>query len=167
MNWPEVGRKRWRGRWWLCHIFGTDREFDLTSADRDTLIAIIVRQQAIIESLKERIAQLEGRVKSGGSERMSGLKPKAAEKPAQPKKPRQPRHHGFARTRMTPTQRVEHMVGQCPDCGTQLSGGWTQRTREVIDLPQGPVEVTSTLTSYAPAHRANGVVYLRRLPRAW
>ena len=29
----------------------------------------------------------------------------------------------------------------CPDCGTQLSGGWTQRTREVIELPQVPAEV--------------------------
>ena len=72
-----------------------------------------------------------------------GLKPKADREPAQPKKPRQPRRpHGFARTRMTPTQRVEHAVEQCPDCGTQLSGGWTQRTREVIDLPQVPVQVT-------------------------
>ena len=43
---------------------------------------------------------------------------------------------------MTSTQRVEHVVEQCPDCGTQLSGGWTQRTREVIDLPQVPVQVT-------------------------
>ena len=43
---------------------------------------------------------------------------------------------------MTPTQRVEHVLEQCPDCGTQLSGGWTQRTREVIDLPQVPAEVT-------------------------
>ncbi len=43
---------------------------------------------------------------------------------------------------MTPTQRVEHAVEQCPDCATQLSGGWTQRTREVIDLPQVPVQVT-------------------------
>ena len=30
---------------------------------------------------------------------------------------------------------------QCPDCGTRLSGGWTQRTREVIELPQAPVQV--------------------------
>ena len=43
---------------------------------------------------------------------------------------------------MTPTQRVEHAVAQCPDGGTQLAGGWTQRTREVIDLPQVPVQVT-------------------------
>ena len=40
---------------------------------------------------------------------------------------------------MAPTQRVEHVVEECPGCGTRLSGGWTQRTREVIDLPQVPV----------------------------
>ena len=30
----------------------------------------------------------------------------------------------------------------CPDCGTHLTGGWTQRTREVIELPVAPVQVT-------------------------
>ena len=119
-----------------------DRKIDLTSAGRDMLIAIIVRQQAIIAGLEKRIAQLEGQAKSGGSRRMPGLKPKAAGKPVQPKKPRKRRPHGFARARMTPTQRVEHVVERCPDCGIPLSGGWTQRTREVIDLPQVPVQVT-------------------------
>ena len=122
---------------------------DLRTADRDTLIALIVqqrdliiRQQAIIESLEKRVAQLEGRAKSKGSGRMPGLKPRADGKPAQPRKPRKRRPQGFARARMTPTQRVEHVVEQCPDCGTQLSGGWIHHTREVIDLPQAPVEVT-------------------------
>ena len=115
-----------------------EHEIDLSTADRDVLIGIILRQQAIIEKLEQRIAPLEGRAKSGGSRRMPGLKPKTEGQPAPPKKPRQPRRHGFARARMTPTQRVE----QCPDCGTQLSGGWTQRTREVIELPQAPVPVT-------------------------
>ena len=119
-----------------------ERESDLRTADRDTLIAIIIRQQAIIESLEKRVAQLEGRAKSKGSGRMPGLKPKADGKPTQPRKPRKRRPQGFARTRMTPTQRVEHVVEQCPDCGTQLSGGWTHHTREVIELPQAPVEVT-------------------------
>ena len=119
-----------------------DREIDLATADRDVLIAIIVRQQAIIERLEKRIAQLEGLAKPSGPRRMPGLKPKADRKPAQPKLPRKPRPHGFARARMTPTQRVEHTVDQCPDCGTRWSGGWTQRTREVIDLPQVPAEVT-------------------------
>ena len=120
-----------------------DTEVDLTTADRDVLIARIVRQQAIIARLEKRIAQLEGRAKPANSRRMPGLKPnaKADRKPAPPKGPRKPRPHGFARPRMTPTHRVEHVVENCPDCGTHLSGGWTQRTREVIDLPQVPVQV--------------------------
>ena len=119
-----------------------DNEVDLRTADRDVLIAIIVRQPAIIERLEKGTAQLEEPAKPSGSRRMPGLKPKADRKPSSPKKPRQPRRHGFARTRMTPTQRVEHVVAEFPDCGTRLSGGWTQRTREVIDLPQVPVQVT-------------------------
>ena len=82
-----------------------------------------------------RIAQLEGQAKSGGSRGMPGLKPKAEGKPAQPKKPRKSRPQRFARARMTPTHRVEHAVEDCHDCGTQ-------RTREVIDLPQVTVQVT-------------------------
>ena len=118
-------------------------EFDLRTADRDTLIGIIIRQQAIMESLEKRVAQLEGRaIRRRRTGRMPGLKAKAESQAAQPKQPRQPRRHGFARVRMTPTQRVEHAVEQCPDCGTQLSGGWTHHTREVIDLPQVPVAVT-------------------------
>ena len=124
-------------------------EIDLTAFDRDALLGIIaqqrdllIRQQAIIESLEKRVAQLEGRAKSGGNCQMPGLKPQADRKPAQPKQPRKRRSHGFARVRAMPTRRVEHVVEQCPDCGTGLSGGWTHRTREVIDLPQAPVEVT-------------------------
>ena len=30
----------------------------------------------------------------------------------------------------------------CPDCGAHRSGGWTQRTREVIELPVVPAQVT-------------------------
>ena len=119
-----------------------DPEIDLSTVDRDVLIAISVRQQAIIAGLEKRIAQLEGQAKSGGSRGMPGLKPKADGKPAQPRKPRESRPHGFARARMTPTHQVEHVVVDCPDCGTPLSGGWIQRTREVIDLPQVPVQVT-------------------------
>ena len=116
-------------------------EIDLTNADRDALIGIIVQQQAVIRGLEKRVAQLEGPAKSKGSRRMPGLKPKGDGKPAQPKKPRQARRQGFARTRMTPTQRVEHVLEECPNCGSRLSGGWTQRTREVIDLPPVPVQV--------------------------
>ena len=119
-----------------------DAGIDLNSASREVLIAVIVRQQAIIERLEKRIVQLEGQAKPPGSRRMPGLKPKAGRKPAQPKGPRKSRPQGFARARMTPTQRVEHVMENCPDCATHLSGGWTQRTREVIAVPVVEAEVT-------------------------
>ena len=35
-----------------------------------------------------------------------------------------------------------HALESCPVCGTGLAGGWTQRTREVIEIPLAPAEVT-------------------------
>ncbi len=105
------------GLWPVYVKLGPWHEIDLTTADRDVLIDIILRQQAIIERLEKRIAQPEGRAKAKGSGRMPGLKPKADRKPAEPKQPRKPRPHGFARTRMTPTQRVEHWWSSVPTAG--------------------------------------------------
>ena len=97
---------------------GLDAQTDLRTADREVLIEISIRQQAIIESLEQRIVQLAGRaIRRRRTGRMPGLKPKGDRKPAQSRKPRKPRLQGFARTRMAPT------------------------TREVIDLPPVPVEV--------------------------
>ena len=62
-----------------------DTEVDLTTVDRDVLI----------ERLQRRIAELEGQAKQQG--------------------PRKQRRHGFARPRMTPTHRVEHVMENCPD----------------------------------------------------
>ena len=119
-----------------------DTEVDLTTVDRAVLIAIIAELQAVIERLQRRIAELEGQAKSGGPPRMPGLKAKSARKPPAQQQPRKQRRHGFARPRMTPTHRVEHVMENCPDCGAHRSGGWTQRTREVIELPVVPVQVT-------------------------
>ena len=114
-----------------------DTSLDLTAAPREVLLAIIAQQQAAILELQLRHKRsssscsgtLEGKAKPGGP--LPGLKPKADQKPGQTeqprRKPRQPRRHGFARTRMTPTRRVEHVLEECPGCGTGLSGGWTQR----------------------------------------
>ena len=141
---------------------------DLKTAGRDTLVSIIVRQQGVIREqqsvvaqLQRRIESLEGKAKPGGPRGMPGLKPKAGRKPAQPKKPRKPRRQGFARTRMTPTQRVEHALDSCPECGTGLAGGWVQRTREVIELPQVPVQVTE----HAYIARNCPVCERRRMPQ--
>ena len=124
-----------------------DTEVDLTTVDRDVLIAIIAELQAVIERLQRRIAELEGQAKPGGPLRMPGLKAKSARKPPAQQEPRRQRRHGFARPRMTPTRQVEHVMVEhvmenCPDCGAHLSGGWIQRTREVIELPVVPAQVT-------------------------
>ena len=34
-----------------------------------------------------------------------------------------------------------HAPESCPECGTGLSGGWVQWTREVIEIPIVPAEV--------------------------
>ena len=95
---------------------------DLKTADRDTVIGIIVQQQAlmvrqqeIIAGLEKRIAQLEGRAKSKGSVRTPGLKPKVDGKPAQPRKPRKWRSQGLPAPALHPPKRVERAVGQCPE----------------------------------------------------
>ena len=126
-----------------------DTEIDLTTASRDVLIAIIAQlqatvleQQRVIERLQRRVAELEGQAKPGDPPRMPGLKSSSGRPPPAQQQPRKQRRHGFARRRMTPTHRVEHVVESCPDCGTHLTGGWVQRTREVIELPVVPVQVT-------------------------
>ncbi len=131
-----------------------DTEIDLTTASRDVLIAIIVQQQAVIAELQvmivrleRQVAELEGQAKSGGPPRMPGLKSSSGRQPPAQQQPSKQRRHGFARRRMTPTHRVEqvrveYVVESCPDCGTHLTGGWVQRTREVIELPVVPVQVT-------------------------
>ena len=103
------------------------------------LQATVLEQQRVIERLQRRIAELEGQAKPGGPPRMPDLKAKSGRKPPAQQQPRKQRRHGFARPRITPTQRVEqvraehvraeHVMENCPDCGVHRSGGWIQRAR--------------------------------------
>ena len=106
--------------------------------DRDVLIAIIAELQAVIARLEKRIVQLEGQASelAPDARPQTQCQSRPETRPAQ----RAPQAKA-ARLCMTPTRQVEHVVEHCPDCGTQLSGGWTHRTREV-KLPQVPAEVT-------------------------
>ncbi len=126
-----------------------DADIDLSAMPREDLLALIAQLQAVVQEQQTVIAQLQGRIealegkaKPGGPKGMPGIKPQTGQRPSREKQTRKPRPHGFARQRMNPTQRVAHAVESCPDCGTRLSGGWTHRTREVIDLPVVPVQVT-------------------------
>ena len=66
---------------------------------------------------------------------------------------------------MTPTPRSEHAVEACSDCGTHLYGGWVQRTREVIELPVVPVEVTEHVLVARICPYASGAGCPKRLSR--
>ncbi len=99
-----------------------DADIDLTAAPRETLLAIIAQQQTVIAQLQRRIEALEGKAKPGGPKGMPGIKPQTGQRPPREKQTRKPRPHGFARQRMTPTQRVAHAVESCPDCGTGCPG---------------------------------------------
>ena len=107
------------------------------------LQATVLEQQRVIERLERRIAELEGQAKPDGPPRMPGLKSSSGRQPPAQQQPRKQRRHGFARPRMTTDPSGGARGGEvCPDCGTHLTGGWVQRTREVIELPVVPVQVT-------------------------
>ncbi|TAK29467.1 MAG: IS66 family transposase [Chloroflexota bacterium] len=129
-------------------------ENDLITASRETLLAlvgeqqktiaqleaIVAQSQATISELQKRIAVLEQRLTTRGGPGMPGNKPtdlKTLPRKGKHKK----RPHGFSRSRMTPTEYVDHAVDTCPECGTHLCGGWVQRTREVLEIPVQPVRV--------------------------
>ena len=129
----------------MWHKRTMETGLDLTKASRETLLAIIAELQDTNAELRQRVESLEVRLSGGGpGARMPGHKPAARRKKpaAAENKPRRKRTHGFARPRVEPTRRVTHAPESCPKCRTPLSGGWVHRTREVIDLPAVPAEVT-------------------------
>ena len=135
----------------------------MNRASREELLAVIALQHETIAGLQQRVARLEAQLaERGGPPRgMPGNKPGSGSRPPTEREPRKPRTHGFARHRMEPTERVEHAMEVCPDCGCELSGGWTQRRREVIDIPEAAVRVTE----HAVLARECPVCRKRRVPR--
>ena len=95
---------------------------------------------------------------------MPGHTPAARrKKPAeQEKKRRNKRQHGFARPRMEPAGRVVHAPESGPERHTTLSGGWVQRTREVIDIPVAPCQLGDGLVDASGGFSAQPVSPLNR-----
>ncbi len=118
-----------------------DIDLDLAAASREALLAVITELTAANGQLQQRVTALEARLNNRASPGMPGNKPSSGWQ-APRKETRKRRPHGFARVRMAPTHRVEHALDACPECGTGLAGGWVQRTREVIEIPVAPVQVT-------------------------
>jgi len=123
------------------------RESELATASREDLLGLVAELQgavaqrdATIAELQKRIGVLEQRIVGRGGPGMPGNKPASA-KPKAAKKERKKRERGFGRSRLAPTETVQHAVEACPKCGTHLVGGWVQRTREVLEVPITPVRV--------------------------
>ena len=121
-------------------------------------------QRATIAQLAARIGELLGGAspddQSSGDDGataaplgMPGRTP--VQPPERPRRAGRGRTTGCARRRMLAhpegTRRVVpalttwqmHEFRQCPDCGVRLAGGSIKRSREVIERPRAPVEVTS------------------------
>ena len=145
---------------------------DLYGASREELIALILAQrerladqdqeiarlraelatqQAAMAALRDRIGVLltaldppDGDADAPRPTTMPGLKPVRRRRvPAPEPRSRKRRAQGFGRKRMAPTARQVHAYAHCPHCATTLRGGTVKRTREVIEVVPGRVEVTA------------------------
>lgn len=101
------------------------------------LTALQERAQAELDAAQARITELAGKKTPppGWAK---------ANTPACPKTDRKKRapEQNHARCRETPTQVVQHVIHQCPQCQGQLSGLHVGRRRQVIEVPPPPpVEV--------------------------
>jgi transposase len=149
-----------------------DAPLDLYGASREELIALIGHlreqnadqgqeiarlraelstQRAAMDQVHERIGILlaaldppEGDAASSRPTAMPGLKPARRTPASVPApRPRKRRVHGYGRRRTRPTAHQVHAYAQCPHCATTLRGGTVKRTREVIEVVPGRVEITA------------------------
>lgn len=115
---------------------------ETSTASREELVALIAEQRVVIERLQARVRELEG-----GAGKIRGLagnkvEPKKPGDPSAEKEPRKKRQHNFVRRRAEcPDEVVERACDVCPGCGTGLTGGSVNRTRQVIEVRPSPAIV--------------------------
>ena len=136
-------------------------ELDLKQASRETLLAVIAEQRAVIAEQQDTIAQMGKRVE-GLEARLSGGGPEAG-----PHAGRQAQEAAQkASPRLCPAADGTHAAsgprpGVLPRMPHHPDRGWVQRTREVIEIPAAPVEVTE----HVFMARTCPLCRKRRLPR--
>lgn len=116
---------------------------DYTTVPKSELIRIIYEQQDRITALETQVSELRSRINDQGPKGKeplpSWVKPSVKTKK---KGERKKRLHGFGRKLDTPAKRVFHSYDICPDCGGTLGTPAVSYTRQTIDIPEVPVEVT-------------------------
>jgi transposase len=97
---------------------------------------------AQVAALQSQVAELQSQVsaqaeeierlrKGGGKSVPAWVKPN---RPPRERKERKHRGRAFVRRKEPPDEVREHVVGQCPECGRKLAGGWVHRRRQVIEI---------------------------------
>ncbi len=115
---------------------------------REELISIILELRERVAVLERENAELRARLGMGGGEKPSTpewVKPNRQERRAAEREGRKKRGQAFTRKREIPTREVRHALDNCPDCGRKLSGGWIHSRRQVIEIPETPVEIIDHL----------------------
>jgi transposase len=117
---------------------------DLEQASREELIQLISQLLAQLQTLQERVKQLEAQLASSRGSGGSTPSPPIWVKPNRPtrkKKKRKPRSHGFARKLDPVTAHIEHAIEECPQCQVLLTGRRVMKTRRIIELPPVQAQV--------------------------
>jgi len=117
---------------------------DPQNASREELLHLNLQLIAQLQTLQDRIKELESELESlrGSGSKSDPPSFVKANRPAHSKKKkRKKRAHGFARQLDFVTSRLDHCLEQCPDCRVDLTGRRVVKTRRVIELPRLEAQV--------------------------
>jgi transposase len=113
----------------------------------EELVERVETQQQEIDALRAEVEMLRSMLTGGGSGSNAApfVKPNRQQRREAERQVRKKRSQSFSRRRDIPTEKVEHAVDSCPDCGRKLVGGWVHSRRQVIEIPETPVRVIDHL----------------------
>ena len=116
---------------------------DLNDLSKGELIRIIYDQHDRIIALETQLAELQSQIKKQGPKNSEPL-PSWVKPNVQRRKKtlRKQREEGYARTLDMPTKQVFHSCSVCPSCGGALGKPVVSYTRQTIDIPHTPVDIT-------------------------
>ncbi len=112
-------------------------------AENSVLRAENAELKAKLTVLEAEIEMLRSMLTGGGNGSSAApfVKPNRQQRREAERQARKKRERSFGRKLERPTERVEHRLERCPDCGRKLSDGWVHARRQVIEIPETPVRV--------------------------
>jgi transposase len=123
---------------------------DLEQLSREDLIHLVRLQAQVITELNQQITELKQEIQTlrdllqdrgPGNGLPPFIKANRVKREPKEKKERKKRTQAFTRRREEPTREIPHAIDFCPDCGHKLTGGCEHSRRQVIEIPDSPVEI--------------------------